>query len=94
MWGGAWFDNYREYSSRMVGCSLSDLIDIMNLLEDNEQEVPAHWHSYADQVAGFLSQPERLTTDGIFPLKWNSEGIPSADIITSAGVPCVMPLNG
>lgn len=93
IWGGAWFDNYREYSSRMVGCSLSDLIDIINLLEDNEQEVPAHWHNYVDQVAGFLSQSERLTTDGIFPLKWNSEGTPSADIITSAGVPCVIALS-
>ncbi len=92
-WGGAWFDVEDQISSRMVGCSLSDLMDYMELLRSAGREVPGSWEGYARSVCEILKAGAGRTADGVFPLKWRLDASPAAHIYTAAGVPCATALS-
>lgn len=91
-WGGAWFDVDDLISSRMVGCSVSDLIDYMILLGESGRPAPAAWRAFVASACESLAKPERLTPDGVFPLKWKLDGSPESGLFTSAGIPCATAL--
>jgi hypothetical protein len=91
-WGGAWFDVDDLISSRMVGCSVSDLIDCMTLFRERGRPVPAAWKAFVASACEALTRPERLTADGVFPLKWRLDGRPDSELFTSAGIPCATAL--
>lgn len=91
-WGGAWFDVGDLISSRMVGCSVSDLVDYMTLLRGQGRPVPEAWELFVRAACEAQIRPEKLTADGVFPLKWRLDGRPESDLFTSAGIPCATAL--
>jgi hypothetical protein len=93
-WGGsAYRSEPPAYSSRIAGSSLSDLIDIMELLKSSGRPVPPSWEEFAARVCGaFFTDPGCLNEAGLYPLMWDAEGKPQNQKITSAGIPCAIAL--
>ncbi len=91
-WRNAWKDPAAPFSSRIQGESLVDLLDVLKLLRENAQPVPAHWEQAAKDACAFLMSQKALTGEGIYPMAWKADGTPDTELTAAAGMPCVWAL--
>ena len=91
-WGGSWDDPCADLSSRMQGEALSDLLDILQLMNENGITVPPEWEALAARACAFLRSGAALTSHGIYPLTWTRDGVPADDSVNTAGAACVAAL--
>ncbi len=91
-WRNVWKDPAAPFSSRIQGESLCDLIDVMQLLKDHGEAVPAHWQQAAKDACAFLMAEKALTEEGIYPMSWKEDGTPATSITNAAGMPCLWAL--
>ncbi|UJF35600.1 hypothetical protein [Paenibacillus hexagrammi] len=91
---GTW-DDFRMnkqpvVSSRAYGETMSDLADIVLLHRKHEREVPIAWIEALRESAEFYM--EGTLPSGIYPSAWLMDGQPADEMITAAGLPCVIAL--
>ncbi|MEG2350734.1 MAG: hypothetical protein RSB57_09535, partial [Hungatella sp.] len=91
-WQGDWKNQKAALSSRIEGESISDLLDIMLLLQEKRCEVPPDWERAVKRVCHFLMDPDRQTLDGIYPMEWQVDGTILSHELCAAGMPCVLVL--
>ncbi|WP_159884893.1 hypothetical protein [Paenibacillus puerhi] len=77
-------------SSRAMGETLTDLADMVLLYRGQGLEVPAGWIEAIQTSADFLLSG--LLPSGVYPAAWQPDGSPADEMITAAGLPCVMAL--
>ncbi|MCY9656706.1 hypothetical protein P5G65_10645 [Paenibacillus chondroitinus] len=91
---GVWDDFYWNkqpvVSSRSYGETIADLAEITLLFRENGLEVPRSWIEALRESADFLLGGALLT--GIYPSAWRMDGTPADDMITAAGIPCLIAL--
>ena len=76
-------------SSRMAGESLANFADCMILSRENNMTVKDSWNDTLTDTAKFLCSEKCLTTDGIYPVFFNSAGQANENLITGGGTSCV-----
>lgn len=91
-WRNVWKDPTAPVSSRIQGESLSDLIEILKLLRNNNCAVPQHWEQAVRDACAFLMSEKALTEDGIYPMSWKLDGTVDTQMKNAAGMPCVWAL--
>ncbi|MDR3166722.1 MAG: hypothetical protein LBT93_02165 [Treponema sp.] len=92
-WGsGGYHAEPSAYSCRITGSSISDLLDVMELLKKEGRPVPRSWEEFVEKLCAFLTDPRCLNDAGIYPLMWDAEGKPQNQKITSAGIPNLIAL--
>lgn len=89
---GAWNDSGAPLSSRMQGENVADLIDVLTLFREHDLLVPDDWEGLCRRACGFLMNPAHKTKDGIYPIEWGTEGEVLSQMVTAAGMPCVLAL--
>ncbi len=76
-------------SSRMAGESLANFADCVILSRQNNMKVKDSWNDTLTDTARFLCSEKCLTTDGIYPVFFNSDGRANENLITAGGTSCV-----
>lgn len=91
---GVWDDfNWNQQavmSSRAYGETAADLADIILLFKDNGREVPSAWVDTLQEMSTFILSGKQ--SSGIIPQAWCMDGSPINEMITAAGIPCVIAL--
>ncbi len=87
-WMGSSFNTKETISSRMVGCSMVDLLDVMDSLES----IPKTWDLFVTEVLDALCKPNATTKHGLFPHRFTSDGSCYTQMDTTAGISCITAL--
>jgi len=82
------FDKQPVVSSRAYGETIATLADIILLFREKGLDVPQHWIQGLREAADFILSA--ALPSGIYPIAWLLDGKPANDMITAAGIPCVM----
>ncbi|MDR6880608.1 hypothetical protein [Bacillus sp. 3255] len=77
-------------SSRAYGETMADLAEIALLFRESGREVPAAWIEALRESADFFLNG--ALPSGIFPSAWRMDGTPADEMITAAGIPCLIAL--
>lgn len=91
-WRGSWNNKMEPISSRILGESMSDVLDLMLLLKKYSKEVPKHWEDGLKMTCEFLMDEKKQTSDGIYPFAWTLEGEVNSHTLNASGMPCVLTL--
>lgn len=91
-WRSNWKGKMEPITSRILGESMSDVLDLMLLLKEHNKEVPKHWEDALKMTCEFLMDESHQTIDGIYPFAWNSEGEVNSHMLNASGMPCVLTL--
>lgn len=87
-----WDDFYRSkqpvVSSRALGETIADLADIVLLLREQGHEIPVDWMEALQESADFFLRA--CLPQGIYPSAWTMEGSPVDEMVTAAGLPCLI----
>jgi len=75
-------------SSRSLGERTYNLGKVIRLFQSSGLDVPQSWITYLTAAADFYLRPTSQLPEGIFPIKWNPDGTPTADFTSAAGIPC------
>lgn len=91
---GAWDDfhwnKHSVTSSRAYGETMADLAEIALLFRESGREVSATWIEALRESADFFLKG--ALPSGIFPSAWLMDGKPADEMITAAGLPCLIAL--
>nr|WP_240159961.1 hypothetical protein [Paenibacillus aceris] len=91
---GAWDDFHWNKqsvtSSRAYGETMADLAEIALLFRESGREVSATWIEALRESADFFLKG--ALPSGIFPSAWLMDGKPADEMITAAGLPCLIAL--
>ncbi|MFD0676286.1 MULTISPECIES: hypothetical protein [unclassified Paenibacillus] len=77
-------------ASRAIGETIADLAEIVLLFRDQGRDIPASWIEAIRESADFYVSG--VLSSGIFPAAWLMDGTPADEMITAAGVPCLIAL--
>lgn len=88
--GRLYWNKQPVVSSRAYGETIADLAEIALLFRESGLEVPRGWTEALRESAEFLLGGALLS--GIFPSAWRMDGTPADDMITAAGLPCLIAL--
>ncbi|NOU96831.1 hypothetical protein GC093_26945 [Paenibacillus sp. LMG 31456] len=77
-------------ASRAIGETIADLAEIVLLFRDQDRAIPASWVEAIRESADFYLL--NTLSSGIFPAAWLMDGTPADEMITAAGVPCLIAL--
>jgi len=75
-------------SSRALGETASDLADIALLMRAAGRDVPAGWTEAVREAADFFRGG--TLKSGVYPAAWRLDGSPADEMITAAGIPCLI----
>ncbi|WP_079909228.1 hypothetical protein [Paenibacillus sp. 32352] len=75
-------------SSRAYGETAADLADIILLFKEHGREVPAAWVEALKEMSDFIAGG--TLPSGIIPAAWHMDGSPVDEMITAAGLPCLI----
>ncbi|WP_325176591.1 hypothetical protein [Paenibacillus alkalitolerans] len=89
---GRW-DDFRSnqrpvISSRAYGETISDLAEIALLFRDRDGKAPDAWIESVREAADFFTGAD--LPSGVYPAAWLHDGDPADEIITAAGIPCLI----
>lgn len=91
-WRGDWKNKMAPISSRILGESMSDVLDLMLLLKEHNKGIPKHWEDALQMTCEFIMDENNQTNDGIYPFAWNLEGEVNSQTLNASGMPCVLTL--
>ncbi|MEI7025584.1 hypothetical protein [Paenibacillus sp. y28] len=77
-------------SSRALGETMSDVADIVMLFQANGKAVPSHWIEALCEAVEFFAGS--VLPSGIITVAWQPDGGPVDELITAAGLPCLIAL--
>ncbi|MFC5653616.1 hypothetical protein ACFPYJ_31750 [Paenibacillus solisilvae] len=87
-WGYFTMKGKPVVSSRAYGETISDLADIVELFREQGREVPVQWLNALREAADFFMGA--TLPSGIYPMGWLKDGAPNDEMVTGAGIPCVI----
>ncbi|ULL17135.1 hypothetical protein DVH26_23445 [Paenibacillus sp. H1-7] len=77
-------------SSRAYGETAADLADIIQLFAGQSRDIPPAWMDALIETAEFCTSGGLAS--GIMPAAWLMDGTPADEMITAAGLPCLIAL--
>ena len=87
-WGYFTMKGKSVVSSREYGETISDLADIVGLFREQNRDVPKEWPQPLREAADFFMAG--TLPSGIYPMGWLKDGAPNDEMVTGAGIPCVI----
>jgi hypothetical protein len=87
-WEDFSWNKQQVISSRALGETIADLAEIILLFRDKGKEVPASWMEALHESAEFFLSG--VLASGIYPAAWQMDGTPADEMITAAGIPCLI----
>ncbi|WP_028548323.1 hypothetical protein [Paenibacillus sp. UNC451MF] len=78
-------------SSRAYGETAADLAEIVLLFKEKGREVPADWLNTLQEMADFIVSG--TLPSGIVPAAWQMDGSPVDEMVTAAGLPCLISIT-
>jgi hypothetical protein len=77
-------------ASRAIGETTADIADIALLFHTQGRDIPASWMDAIREAAEFYLSG--VLPSGIFPAAWLMDAAPADEMITAAGIPCLIAL--